>query len=214
MKRTTTLFSLLLLLTFFATSASAQRFGGIKIESNIPVDVYIDGERISDRVQSCMIANLRRGTYLIEVFGQIGNGRYDSSEPLFAERVFYSGEGVREILVNAEDDYDDYYPDEYGGDFRRPMDERTFNEFFTKLKACSFDSERKSMIDLVVPHSLFYTEQVRKVAELYTFDSEKMWLFKTMLPYTVDRGRVFILMDMLDFPSSKEELSQFVNGLK
>lgn len=212
MKRIITLFSIGLLLMAFTSKVSAQRLGGIRIESNAPVDVYIGGNKACDGVQTCMIANLRRGSYTIEVFDL--NAQRGFSQPLFRQSVFYSGQGVKDIFVNSNAEFDEYYPDEGARDFRRPMDDQTFDEFLRRVKGCSFESEKKTMIESVAPHSLFYTSQVARLAGLYSFDSERMWLFKTLYPSIVDKERIFVLLDLFSFPNSKKEFMNYTNRLQ
>ena len=64
------LLSLFLLLP--ASNAVAQRLNGIRVESYTPIEVFVDGVKVCNRVNSCMIANLRRGTYFVEVFSSSG----------------------------------------------------------------------------------------------------------------------------------------------
>ena len=66
------LLSLLLLVP--ANDVSAQGLNGIRVESNTPIEVFVDGVKVCNMVNSCMVANLRRGTYLIEVFAAPSGG--------------------------------------------------------------------------------------------------------------------------------------------
>ncbi|KGN83067.1 hypothetical protein HW49_00065 [Porphyromonadaceae bacterium COT-184 OH4590] len=199
-------FVILLLAVFIPfNSLSAQGLNAIRIESNAPIEVFINGEKACDIGYSCTIPDLPWGNYFIEVFAISSiNGR-NISKLIYKESVLYLGIGVKDIFVRAENINDGSYPPDYN----LPMDDRTFAELLSAVNNASFDSDKKRLIEMAVAGSLFSTGQVRQLAELYTFDSEKLWLLKLMYPVVVDRDRAFLLQDVLSFSSSKEEFVKF-----
>ncbi|KGN82376.1 hypothetical protein HW49_01915 [Porphyromonadaceae bacterium COT-184 OH4590] len=201
MKRTYVIL-LSLLLSMTTANLFAQRLnGGIRIESNTPIEVFVDGVKVCNPVYSCMITNLRRGTYLVEAFAISSDRGGVFSQLVFSERVHYSGFDIKDIVVRTDDLIDNSY--------LRPMDNRTFEELLQKVKNASFNSDRKRIIEMAATNSLFTTNQVRILSDHYSFDSEKLWLLKFMYPLIVDRDRAFLLQDILSFSSSKEEFVKF-----
>ncbi len=99
------LLSLFLLLP--ASNAVAQRLNGIRVESHTPIEVFVDGVKVCNRVNSCMIANLRRGTYFVEVFAP--SGHYGSRQAVFSQNVRYSGSGIKDIFIDGNIDDDEIY---------------------------------------------------------------------------------------------------------
>lgn len=214
MKRIITLFSIAILFLTVSQTVSAQLLRGIRVESNVPVEVYIDGEKACNPVYSCLIANLRRGQYLIEVFSASAYSRDVAPGLLFSEQVYYSGRELKDIFVSSAEHIDEDFPEDFDPNFRPPMSDSAFSEFFGKMKNCAFDSDRKAIIEMAVPHASFYTDQVERLAKLYTFDSERLWLLKKTYPSVVDKERAFVLLDLLTFSSSKDEFKRFIQSVE
>lgn len=201
--------SILLLLTFLAlltTEALSQKIGGgILVESNAPVEVFINGQRISSPTYSCMVANLRRGNYLVEVYAaSTMGGPYSSPRLIFRDRVNYTGNDTRVLRLNAEQ------PAYGAGVQPMPMDASTFSRLLGRVRNANFESERLSIIDLALTNALFTTDQARQLALTTTFESERLTILKRMYPNIVDKERVFLLEDVFQFSSNREEFIRFV----
>jgi len=200
----TILVSLLLLIAF--NNVNAQNINGIRIECDTPVEVFINGMKVCNPVQSCMIANLGSGTYHIEAY----TADYITRELLFSKNVRYSGYGIKEIILDGIR--------HIGGNngmiiIQNAMDEHTFSAFLNSLDKAIFDSDKKSLIESAVKHSQFYTSQVITICkEHYNFDSDRLWLLKTMYPAIIDKEKSFMLQDLLTFSSSKQELEKYINN--
>ena len=180
------LLSLFLLLP--ASNAVAQRLNGIHVESHTPIEVFVDGVKVCNRVNSCMIANLRRGTYFVEVFAS--SGHYGSRQAVFSQNVRYSGSGIKDIFID-----------------------RTFDEFLARVQAAKFDSDKKEIIEMATQTNLFFTSQVKALCQTYKFDSDRLWLLKQMYPYIVDRQRAFLLADLLSYSDLKEEFRKYAQSI-
>ncbi len=198
---------IILLLSLFIpfNGLFAQSLNAIRIESNAPIEVFVDGKKACDVGYSCTIQDLPWGNYLIEVFAVSSVKGRDISKLIYRESVLYMGIGVKDIFVRADNVNGGLYPPDYD----IPIDDRTFAELLTALDNASFDSDKKRLIEMAAANSLFTTGQVRILAETYSFDSEKLWLLKLMYPLIVDRDRAFLLQDILSFSSSKEEFVKF-----
>ncbi len=198
---------IILLLSLFIpfNGLFAQNLNAIRIESNAPIEVFVDGKKACDVGYSCTIQDLPWGNYLIEVFAVSSVKGRDISKLIYRESVLYMGIGVKDIFVRADNVNGGLYPPDYD----IPIDDRTFAELLTALDNASFDSDKKRLIEMAAANSLFTTGQVRILAETYSFDSEKLWLLKLMYPLIVDRDRAFLLQDILSFSSSKEEFVKF-----
>ncbi len=198
---------IILLLSLFIpfNGLFAQSLNAIRIESNAPIEVFVDGKKACDVGYSCTIQDLPWGNYLIEVFAVSSVKGRDISKLIYRESVLYMGIGVKDIFVRADNVNGGLYPPDYD----IPIDDRTFTELLTALDNASFDSDKKRLIEMAAANSLFTTGQVRILAETYSFDSEKLWLLKLMYPLIVDRDRAFLLQDILSFSSSKEEFVKF-----
>lgn len=208
MKQKTSFFIFVLFLAIFSYPVFSQQLSGIRVESDSPVEVFINGDKACNPVQSCMVTNLRRGYYLVEVYAISSDSRYAvSPELLFSERVYFSGRGLKDIFVDASGYLGHARHPE---DVSYPMDDGMFNELMEKVKSASFDSDKKSVIEMAASNALFSTRQVEQLAGLFAFDSEKLWLMKKIYPSVVDRERAFVLLDLLTFSRSKDEFKAFI----
>lgn len=185
------------------TSLSAQTLRGIYIESNTPVEVYMNQQKVCNPVQSCMITNLARGNYFIEAFEASSQSMNGKPNLLYRETIYYTGRGVEEIIVESDNQ------DEFFG-YRQAMDKETFDRFLKSFKDATFDSDKEAVLNMVLPNALFLTTQVEKIVNLYTFDSEKVKAIKKLYPNIIDKERAFVLLDLLDFSSSKDDISRFM----
>lgn len=204
MKKTLFILVSLLFITSFAKAADLK---GIRVESNdYPILVYVDGTQMCSPVYSCFIANLRSGMYKVEVYNARSNQR------VFSENIHYNGFRVEEINIENRPGHAVKPNHDRDGHPRRNrvMSGKEFDKFYNSVVSATFDSEKKSLIDLGLTGNDFTTEQVARLVKLYTFDSEKLPLLKKFYPNTADKANYYSLLELLDFISSKNELKQFI----
>jgi len=201
------------------TSIYATVSDGIRIESPYPVIVCIDGEQINTPAQTCFIANLRRGHYLIEVYEDTPNrptanrrpgssrtsaNRQKKGKLLFKEKIFFSGSGVEDIFVDQEDiPENDLF---YGN----VMSDKAFEDFLRVLKKEPFDDHRKGIIEMATQNSLFTSEQCKKILSIYNFDDRKIEVIKMLYPKVVDKQNFFIVLETMTFGSNKDKVNEII----
>lgn len=192
-------------------SVQAAQINGILIESSGGnIIVFIDGQRVSSPTLSCFVANLSHGHYRIEVYASSSrHGEQPArGKLLYSERVYFSGKGIKDIVVESggRNRPDETSPQR--GDAL--MKSKNFDEFFNLLKSQSFASERMTLIDNALITSNFTCEQCKKIIGLYSFDSERLPLMEKMYPKIVDKQNFFKVIGLLDFQSSKNRMNEFV----
>ncbi len=218
----------------------AQNISGIRVESNSPIEVFVNGTRVSNLVYSCMITNLKRGNYTIEAFGY--NDDFNGiKQLLYREIIHFNGIGIREVFVNKatcsshNNAHNTIHIDEHinnGFDIHtghqinqhkninchedqydrnlQLIDEATFEQLLSSLENAHFSTDKKNIIEMASKRYLFLTSHVKEICETYTFDKDKLWLLKLMYPSIFDYEKAFLLTDMLTFSTSKEEFKKFV----
>lgn len=204
-------------MTLSAIDMSAQRTpktgmlnnGGIRIECNAPIDVFIDGVKMCNSVNTCMVANLPRGRYWVEAFVVNPNQGYGVSRLVFSEAVTLNSMEVKNIVVRSDGSTGGSYSN---ADIIYPpiMDNATYIRLLEQIEGASFTSDKKQIVEMAKTHNLFTTEQVKGIARKMTFDRDKMWVLKTLYPYIIDRDKAFTLQEELSHSSSKKEFSKFV----
>jgi len=201
---------IILTLWLFWTTVSiyAAQIDGIRVEAPYPVIVYIDGQQMNIPSQSCFIANLKRGQYLVEVYeetsGRRGSNRPQRGKILFKEQIFFSGSGIEEIIIDDDNTIPEnvFYNDMI-------MNEETFGKFYKTIKS-AFNSERNSLIGAAVQTAMFTSEQCKRLMELYGADSDKGQVLRKLYPRIVDPQNFFIAVETMRSSTEKNNFSQFI----
>lgn len=223
-------------LALISMCVQAQPLKGIRIDTDDKkAVVYINRQQVSAPASSCFIANLRPGNYLVEVYRAKGSHHGDyrkSSRLMFRENVFYRGNGILDIDLDDDDDDDRHhhdcrppYPD-YGHPHRPDYDyphhgshghhcimpSDVFDDFYRAWKKADFDSDREDMLASALITTLFTSAQCRKILDICDFDSERVKLMKRIYPNISDKQNFFLVIEVLDFSSSKNEINNFIKS--
>lgn len=205
-----------------ALSLKAQSISGIRIDGgNTPILVYFGGNQMCMPTTTCFVANLSSGYYTIEVyatrFTRPGE-RVWKGEKLYNERVYFNGNGVKEIMVNER--RPDNRPGRPGQGGHRPnydrhdrvMDNQLFQTFLGNVKKEPFKDDRIALINAALASSDFTSGQCLQLTKLYTFDDDRMEIMKMMYPRIVDKEAFFTVISTLTFSSNKDEMNKFVQN--
>lgn len=198
---------ILVSLLFIASFTKAADLKGIRVESTYPILVYLDGTQMCSPVYSCFIANLRSGSYRVEVYNARSNRR------IFSENIYYNGFRLEEINIDGRRPDHNIRPDhDKNESFQRNhvMSGKEFDKFYNSVVSATFDSEKMSIIDLGLAGNDFTTDQISRLIKLYTFDKDKLPLLKKFYRNAVDKANYYNLLELLDFISSKNELKQYI----
>lgn len=203
-----------------ALSVKAQSISGIRIDGgDTPILVYLDGRPINEPATSCFIANLRPGTYMIEVYATRytrPGERLWKGESLYNKRFSFNGREVESISVNNHSNarpgrrpnQSGGYPDYDRND--RVLSDRLFNSFYTTISKEKFDSDRIKAIDAALVTTDFTSEQCLQLAKLFKFDNDMVTIMKKLYPNVVDKQAFFSVVGILKFSSSKEAMNKFI----
>lgn len=205
-----------------ALSMKAQSINGIRIDGgNTPILVYVGGNQMCLPTTSCFVANLRPGYYTVEVYATRSTRpgeRVWKGKRLYKERIYFNGNGVKDILV---DEYPgEVRPERPGFGEHRPhvdlharvMNEELFKSFLTKAKRAPFVDDRLKMIEAALVNSDFTSEQCLQLVKLAPFDDERVRIMKAMYPQIVDKEAFFLVVDALTFSSDKQRINEFVKN--
>lgn len=189
----------------------ARGISGINIKSSGgQILVFLDGEQICVPTETCFIANYS-GRHQIEVYSVRFSGRGERGDLLYKEWVTAPGTRIKDIYIQHSDrpEIDAQQPDCSRRDVMTPS---AFDHFLKSMKNASFDSNRTKQIEASVLTTSFTSEQCLKLFKTYNFDSEKIKFLKIIYSRIVDKQNFFIVLDQLDFNSSKNEMNEFVKN--
>ncbi len=203
---------------FTAVAVYAQNPSGIHVEAGTRrVVVFLDGTQMSIPTNSCFIANLRNGRYLLQVYdaSQIPPGySRPGSRPLHRQTVDMREGHIVEINVGNLLEPDDGEWGEGGSypsyDSRGVMSPAMFSQFLATYKNAKWDSDRKDMIETAVLTSRFTCQQCMSILQLMKFDDDKFEFIKRIYPAIADKENTFLFFNEFKFGLSKEKLRDFL----
>ena len=210
---------------FAALSLQAQSVNGIRIDGgNTPILVYLGGNQISLPTTTCFIANLNPGHYTVEVyatrFTRPGE-RVWKGKKLYNERVYFNGNGVKEIMVNERGGI---RPDNSSGrpgqEGHRPnydrhdrvMDNQLFQTFLGNVKKEPFKDDRIALINAALASTDFTSSQCLQLTKLFTFDDDRREIMEKMYPQILDTEAFLTVISTLTFSSNKDKMNEFVRN--
>ena len=91
----------------------------------------------------------------------------------------------------------------------------TFEEverMYNALKKESFDDTRLSLAKTMVSNNRMAAHQIKRLAESFTFDNNKLAFLKYAYAYCIDQQNYYECVDVLSFSSDKEALLRYINN--
>ncbi len=92
---------------------------------------------------------------------------------------------------------------------RSPMDAQSFEMLKKALSRENFENSRLEIVKQTIDRNNFTASQVRQLALLFAFESNKLDLAKYAYHKTVDKNNYFVVYDVFSFSRSKEELVDY-----
>lgn len=74
----------------------------------------------------------------------------------------------------------------------------------------NFDDDRLAVAKHVIQHSSMSAQQISEIASLLNFEKNKLELLKYAYPFCRDKMNYFLVENVLNFKSSKDELREFI----
>lgn len=91
----------------------------------------------------------------------------------------------------------------------------TFEEverMYNTLKKESFDDTRLSLAKTMVSNNRMAAHQIKRLAESFSFDSNKLTFLKYAYTYCIDQQNYYECAEVLTFASDKEKLLRYINN--
>ena len=90
------------------------------------------------------------------------------------------------------------------------MDDREFNQLCASIKNEKFDKDRLRVISVVVKHTMFSTDQIKRMMGFFSFDNGKYDCVKTVIDKTYDRQNLYKLGEEFSFSSTKNKFFDLI----
>jgi hypothetical protein len=88
-----------------------------------------------------------------------------------------------------------------------------FQQLKNTVNSESFDSSRLELLESTLRNNHFYSQQVRELMTLLSFDSGRLQFAKSAYLRVVDPENYFVVREALTYSSSKTELTTYINSL-
>lgn len=105
------------------------------------------------------------------------------------------------------------YPGGYNNG-NRPMSDQSFAAFKETLGKERFDNSRVTIAKQVIDQNYFTVDQVKQLVQMYSFDNYKLDLAKYAYKNTLNKQDYFMLYEVFQFGSSKEDLAAYIRQYK
>jgi hypothetical protein len=92
------------------------------------------------------------------------------------------------------------------------VSEAAFGPLLQQIKSKTFPADRLALVKDMAKDRCFNTAQLKQISDQFTFDDERMEIFKLCYAQCPDKQNYYILVDQLSFTSKKDELRRFING--
>ena len=94
------------------------------------------------------------------------------------------------------------------------MNSGDFSAALSTIKNSSFDETRLSTAKQILSSNCVKADQVVQMCELFSFEETKLDFAKFAYTHTIDRSNFFKVNNVFSFSSSKEELNNYIMGLR
>lgn len=92
------------------------------------------------------------------------------------------------------------------------MHPRDFEEAVRIISEENFDDKRLELAKYIIKSNPMSTRQITRICALFNFEANKLEFAKFAYPYCVDRNRYFLVDEVFNFSSSKDELHKFIQN--
>lgn len=92
----------------------------------------------------------------------------------------------------------------------QPMDHQKFLQLKQSVERNNFDDDKMELLRTVLQNNAVSAQQVKELAQLMSFEKNKLELAKYAYRFTTDRSNYFIVNDVFSFGTSKTELTRYI----
>jgi hypothetical protein len=90
------------------------------------------------------------------------------------------------------------------------MNQFDFEQFRNNVAQQTFESTKMNVLKLVASKKYFTTNQVKELVNLFTFESSKLEVAKSLYDHTIDKQNYYQVNSTFTFSSSVDDLTQYL----
>jgi hypothetical protein len=104
-----------------------------------------------------------------------------------------------------------YYVDGYSGAVGCAMPQSKIDKIKSVIEAESFSEDKMNVAKQATKNKCLTTAQVIEIAELFSFEDEKLAFVKYAYAYTYDVDNYYEINSIFDFSGTKDEFNKFLS---
>ena len=90
------------------------------------------------------------------------------------------------------------------------MPDNDFNRALSAVESEDFESSMLDVAKQIVSKNPLCTDQIAQICRLFSFEKTKLDFAKYAYQYCVDKNNYYLINDVFEFSSSKNDLRKFV----
>lgn len=99
-----------------------------------------------------------------------------------------------------------------GGNFGRTLSDIEFNTVLNNISRERSENNMMKSATQIISTNYFSAEQVKEMLQLFNFEDNKLQLAKLAYDKTVDQRNYFVVNDVFNYGSSKDELARYIRS--
>lgn len=238
MKTIFTLFASLLI-TLSALAFDQNRLS-ISTIANKNLRIEVDGRNYNMKDQTLMIRDLSSGYHSIKIYTDRNSrkkknglfGNRNSQEVIYSNSVYLKNGYHLDITLNRfgkalvderridrnedwnneDSDYNRYDEEGNRSDYSdRQMSENEFSHVKETLRREYSENSKLMLAKQIIDRSLFSSDQVKQMVQLFNFEQHKLELSKYAYGKTTDKRNYYIVNEVLAY-NSRDELARYIRN--
>ncbi len=147
------------------------------------------------------------------------NGDWDRNNDFEFERGRNGGDyGMNDRDFRGDrdfrDDRDFRNDQDYGYNSNRSMSDLEFNRVLESMQKEWLESNKQKSAQQIIAMNYLSTDQVKRMLQMFSFESIKLDLAKQAYAKTVDQRNYVLINEVFSFSSSKDDLARYVRTFR
>ena len=179
------------MIAYVRDAARYQRFSSLQVKRILQLFTW-DSERLDVlRVLAPVMADGYKLHEIIDTF-DFSSGKDE------ARRILRTAQQTEPIIIQTP---------EWSQHDRRAQEEaeQEFKEFLSRIKSQTFTKYMIAYVRDAARYQRFSSLQVKRILQLFSWDSERLDVLKILAPAMTDGYKVHEIIDTFDFESKKDE---------
>lgn len=221
-----------LLLFSIALTARAHYDDGVISITNLSrqnISIEVDGRKYTNCNSGITIGDVAAGYHMVKIYGEKRVGKFIRRVIIYNRNTYVKPKYYIDIIINRfgralTDEQlisNSWYnenenPGRPGNEDRIPVpiNDETFSALKETVSGENFDDSRMAIAKSSIDQHYFTANQAKQLAQLFSFEGNKLEIAKCMYAKTIDRKNYFVVYSVFTFSKTKQELAEYIRNFK